>query len=262
MTQNCSIPPILLTNTACFFDVDGTLAKIKMRPEWVMIPKDIKQALCTLSVITNGALALISGRPIVELDNLSAPLCGPVAGIHGAERRDAQGKLHYVILPMNIKTVLRQELKKSVSVFSGCHMEDKGEAFALHYRQGKNYHKQMLAIAEEQVKRYPELALQLGKYVVELKPASVNKGVAISNFMQETPFIGRIPLFIGDDLTDEAGFKEINRLQGITIKVGPGNTVARYHLNDVEHVHKWILSIAKQHKKHFIKTKHSVLEVV
>lgn len=87
MTPSDSIPPIMLADTAWFFDVDGTLAGIETRPEWVTIPADIKQALCELSTAADGALALLSGRPVAELDTLSAPLHGPAAGVHGAARR-------------------------------------------------------------------------------------------------------------------------------------------------------------------------------
>ncbi|MEN3259301.1 trehalose-phosphatase [Sodalis endosymbiont of Spalangia cameroni] len=260
MTPSDSIPPIVLAETACFFDVDGTLAGIETRPEWVTIPGDIKQALCDLSDAAGGALALVSGRPVAELDSLSAPLRGPAAGVHGAERRDARGAFHRVALSGTIATALARELKQAIAAFDGCHVEEKGVAFALHYRQGEHYRDRILALAQDMVTRYPELVLQPGKCVVELKPAGVDKGAAIAAFMQEPPFVGRTPLFIGDDLTDEAGFKQVNALQGISIKVGPGTTVARYHLDDVSQVHRWILTLAKQQENHFIKTKNSVGE--
>jgi len=117
-----------------------------------------------------------------------------------------------------------------------------------------------LALAESVVSRYPELALQPGKCVVELKPLGVSKGEAIKAFMKEAPFAGRTPLFIGDDLTDEAGFIQVNALQGISIKVGPGETAAHYHLKDVAAVHRWIMSLVKQQENYSIKTKISVGE--
>lgn len=246
-----SIPTILLGETACFFDVDGTLANIKKRPELVTIPLEIKQVLCELSANAGGALALVSGRPVVELDNLSAPLHGPAAGIHGAERRDAHGGFYHVALPPHIARVLTRELKKAITAFDGCYIEEKGVAFALHYRQGMHHRDAIMTLAQDLVKCYPELVLQSGKCVVELKPVGVDKGAAIAAFMQEAPFVGRMPLFIGDDLTDEAGFKQVNALQGISIKVGPGATVARYHLDDVNRVYRWILTLAKKTKKSF-----------
>lgn len=201
---------------------------------------------------------------MAELDSLSAPLRGPAAGVHGAERHDARGEFHRVALSGTIATALARELKQAIAAFDGCHVEDKGVAFALHYSQGEHYRDRILALAlalaQDMVTRYPELVLQPGKCVVELKPAGVDKGAAIAAFMQEPPFVGRTPLFIGDDLTDEAGFKQVNALQGISIKVGSGTTVARYHLDDVSQVHRWILTLAKQQENHLIKIKNSVGE--
>ncbi|XOD70289.1 MAG: trehalose-phosphatase [Sodalis sp. (in: enterobacteria)] len=211
----------------------------------VTIPKNIKQALCKISNAANSALALVSGRPIAELDNLIAPLYAPTAGIHGADRRNARKELYRELLPEHIASRLAQELKQAIALFDGCYLEEKRIAFALHYRQGEHYRDKILALAQDQVKRYPKLVLQAGKCVVELKPAGIDKGTAIAAFMQESPFTGRIPLFIGDDLTDESGFKQVNALGGITIKVGPGPTLARYHLDDVNQVHQWILMLAK-----------------
>lgn len=145
MTQIDSIPPLLLGETSFFFDLDDILIGIK-RPEWVVIPVDIKQALCKLSAAAGGAIALVSGKSIAELDLLSAPLHGPAAGVHGEERRDAKGKLHRITLPAALFAALGRELRQAIIAFDGCHMEDKGVAFSLHYRQGKQYKNQLIAI--------------------------------------------------------------------------------------------------------------------
>ncbi|MCR3755676.1 MAG: trehalose-6-phosphate phosphatase [Sodalis sp. Psp] len=245
MIQNHSIPILAVADTAFFFDLDGTLTGIEAHPERVAIPIEIKQALCKLSATANGAVALVSGRSVAELDSLSTPFHGPAAGSHGAERRDARGKLHRVTLPTTLSTTLGRELRQAIATFDGCHVEEKGMAFALHYRQGKQYKDQLLALIHQIVYRHPELVLQSGKCVVELKPAGVNKGTAIKDFMQEAPFAERTPLFIGDDLTDESGFKQVNALQGISIKIGAGSTVAYYHLDDVNQVQQWLLSLVK-----------------
>lgn len=259
MTQSDSLPTILLEETACFFDLDGTLAGIETRPDLVLIPQNIKQALCTLFSATGGALALVSGRSLTELDSLSAPLHAPVAGVHGAERRDAQGKVHRTALSPALTAKLGQQLTEAISSFIGCHVEAKGMAFALHYRQAEHYKNEIMSVAKAFSERYPELALQPGKCVVELKPRGVDKGAAIKAFMQEAPFAGRTPLFVGDDLTDEAGFIQVNSMNGISIKVGPGETVARYHLDDVGQVHQWLSALAQQ-ENHSIKNKKSVGE--
>lgn len=126
----------------------------------------------------------------------------------------------------------------------GCELESKGMAFALHYRQAPEHQHAVLALAQAVVQRHPILALQPGKCVVEIKPRGVNKGEAIAAFMQEAPFSGRRPVFVGDDLTDEAGFSVVNQLSGVSVKVGGGETQAHWRLPDVAAVHLWISNIA------------------
>ncbi|QKJ87525.1 trehalose-phosphatase [Paramixta manurensis] len=225
---------------AFFFDVDGTLAAICPRPEEVSIPQTVRDTLVALSTLSNGALALVSGRPIQELDALSAPLHAPSAGVHGAERRDAAGELHRITLPNEMEATLNEMLTESMARWPGAQLETKGMAFALHYRQAMEYEEQILQLAESVVARFPELALQPGKCVVEIKPQGIDKGAAINAFMDEAPFTGRIPVFIGDDLTDEAGFLVVNALQGISVKVGEGSSYARYRLKGVNDVYAWL----------------------
>ncbi|XBS68395.1 trehalose-phosphatase [Acerihabitans sp. KWT182] len=240
--------------------MDGTLAGIETRPEWVSIPDEVKQALAELLSLTQGAVALVSGRSLDELDALCAPLIFPAAGVHGAERRDAAGQVHRIELSQALLSALGAELRQAIAAYPGCHVEEKGIAYALHYRQGEKFAEDILALAEMFTHRYPELSLQAGKCVVELKPRGVDKGGAISAFMREAPFVGRTPLFIGDDLTDEAGFYQVNALGGVSIKVGSGETAARYRLDDVGKVHQWLLSLVKQQESHSIKTIISVGE--
>lgn len=225
---------------AFFFDVDGTLAAIQSRPEAVFIPEQVIAQLQKLSALSNGALALVSGRPIEQLDALAAPWHGPAAGVHGAERRDATGHLQRISLPAGVEQNLRAQLQEAMASWPGTQLEVKGMAFALHYRQAMQYEQDVLRLAEQSVKRFPGLALQPGKCVVEIKPVGIDKGAAISDFMQQPPFAGRTPVFIGDDLTDEKGFLAVNARQGISIKVGEGSSEARYRLNDVDAVYGWL----------------------
>jgi trehalose 6-phosphate phosphatase len=238
------VPPALTENYAFFFDLDGTLAGIKPHPDQVVIPADVLQMLHQLVLQQNGAVALISGRSMVELDALTRPYRLPLAGVHGAERRDINGKTHIVSLPDSLLKTLSTQLKTELDALPGCKLESKGMAFALHYRQAPQQQHAVLALAQAVVQRYPILALQPGKCVVEIKPRGVNKGEAIAAFMQEAPFKGRKPVFVGDDLTDEAGFSVVNELNGISVKVGGGETQARWHLPDVAAVHLWISNIA------------------
>lgn len=225
---------------AFFFDVDGTLAAIQSRPEAVFIPEQVIAQLQQLSALSQGALALVSGRPIEQLDALAAPWYGPAAGVHGAERRDAEGNLQRISLPVEVEQSLRAELQDAMASWPGTQLEVKGMAFALHYRQAMQHEQDVMRLAEQSVKRFPGLVLQPGKCVVEIKPAGIDKGAAISDFMEQPPFAGRTPVFIGDDLTDEKGFLAVNARQGVSIKVGEGSTQAHYRLHDVDAVYGWL----------------------
>ncbi|XXD09109.1 trehalose-phosphatase [Klebsiella sp. R445] len=249
MADQISVPPVPTGNYAFFFDLDGTLADIKPHPDQVVIPANALLALRQLVLQHNGAVALISGRSMAELDELTRPYRLPLAGVHGAERRDINGKTHIVSLPDALLKELDEQLQSALEKMPGCELERKGMAFALHYRQAPEYHHEALLLAQQLVKHYPILALQPGKCVVEIKPRGVNKGEAIATFMQEAPFQGREPVFVGDDLTDEAGFNVVNRLGGMSVKVGSGDTQAHWHLPDVAAVQHWLLSIANNRQQ-------------
>lgn len=252
MADTLSVPPVLTGDYAFFLDLDGTLAEIKPQPSQVFIPENVRHTLARLARLQQGAVALISGRSMAELDALVSPYRFPVAGVHGAERRDIHGQIHRVTLPVGLAAALEQELRQALRAMPGCKLEAKGMAFALHFRQAPQYAQNIQRLAETLVSRHPELAIQPGKCVVDIKPAGINKGAAISAFMQEPPFFGRLPVFVGDDLTDEAGFMVVNQCQGISVKVGAGDTAAHWRFSRVAEVHQWLWQLAQQ--KHHAQT--------
>lgn len=240
-TQTDFVPPLqAATRYAFFFDVDGTLAAIKPRPEDVSVPASALDNIKRLAERCGGAVALISGRPVEQLDALASPLVLPMAGVHGAERRDSDGHITRISLAPATVTALNRELTSAIAALPGTQLESKGMAFALHYRQAPHYQQAVEQLAASMVARFPELVQQPGKCVVELKPRGVNKGAAIEEFMRHPPFSGRVPVFLGDDLTDEAGFSVVNALGGLSIKVGSGSSCARGHLSDVAAVYRWL----------------------
>lgn len=247
MTDPLTAPPVLRGNYAFFFDLDGTLAEIKPHPDQVTLPEPVRITLHQLAQQQEGALALISGRSMSELDALAAPYCFPLAGVHGAERRDISGQLHRVQLPEAQVTALYRWLSERMTPLAGCEVEHKGMAFALHYRQAPQHQQAIEHLAQEAISLFPGLALQPGKCVVEIKPRGISKGAAITAFMQEAPFQGRQPVFVGDDLTDEAGFAAVNAAGGISVKVGQGNTQAHWRLASVADTHQWLFMIAQLH---------------
>lgn len=254
MAEVLSVPPLLSGEYAFFFDLDGTLAEIKPHPDQVSIPPAVRSLLQKLSSLSEGALALVSGRSMVELDKLATPFRFPLAGVHGAERRDINGNAHVVTLPAELVKSLHALFDAEIARMPGTELEPKGMAFALHYRQAPEYEQQVLALAQSVVQQHDALALQPGKCVVEIKPKGINKGAAVAAFLNEAPFAGRTPVFVGDDLTDEAAFHTVNAMNGVSIKVGQGETQAKWRLAGVQEVHVWLEELVKhleQEKKHF-----------
>ena len=192
---------------------------------------------------------------MAELDLLASPYHFPLAGVHGAERRDIHDQTHIVSLPDALTQTLQKRLSAALADLPGTELEAKGMAFALHYRQAPQHEDAVLALAQTVADAHPQLALQPGKCVVELKPEGINKGAAITAFMAEAPFKGRTPVFLGDDLTDEAGFRVVNQAGGIAVKVGPGDTVAEWRLADVASVWQWVSDIANQQQQQIAQNK-------
>jgi trehalose 6-phosphate phosphatase len=204
-----------------FLDIDGTLLDIAPTPDAVDVDLALLDLLRRLERACDGAIALITGRPIAAVDALFAPLRLPVAGVHGFERRNAQG--HY-FRPAYVGaglSYLRAEVTALAQSLHGVLLEDKGCAFAVHYRQAPNLEETVrLRLARLVSVALPAFELLDGDHVVEIKPVEHDKSTAIEAFMQEEPFIGRTPVFIGDDTTDLDGFAAMNRFNGLAIAVG------------------------------------------
>ena len=239
-----SAPPPLDPQSALFLDVDGTLLEIAPRPELVRVPRDLPTLLSRLSLQREAALALISGRPLAQLDRLFQPWRGAAAGLHGLERRRANGVVDRAVNGSSAEALdrLRPKLAALAADQSGLTLEDKGGTLALHYRAVPQRETEIRELAEA-LQREAATALRLiaGKMVVEFQPRSANKGLAVAAFLGEPPFIGRPPVFVGDDTTDEDGFVEIRRCGGIGIRVGPAcETAAGYRLPSVASVRAWL----------------------
>ena len=241
LRMSASLLPQWRDDWALFLDVDGTLLEIAAIPAAVHVPERAIRLLRSLRTRLDGALALVSGRRIADLDALFAPLTLPVAGVHGAERRDAAGNRTTADRGARL-TPARRVLAAWQAVHAGTLLEDKGAALALHYRAAPEWEAAARrAVIEALAAVGPDFHLQEGKKVLELKAFSTGKGSAIEAFMQEPPFVGRLPVFIGDDITDEDGFETVNRLGGYSIAVGHERlTRASWRLNDEGEVLKWL----------------------
>lgn len=234
-------PPTACIECAYFLDVDGTLIDIAETPDAISVDTALLDLIARLYRDSGGAMALVSGRAISDLDNRLGTLHMPLAGQHGLERRDAAGRLWIHAAPPAAKSAIKEALAPVLARHSGLMLEDKGLTLALHYRLAPHLasyaHRLMQQLADA---ADAGLEVQRGKRVAEVKPSGIDKGTAVAEYLRESPFRGKRPVFIGDDLNDEHGFAEVNRLGGITIKVGKGPSCARFRLTDVAAVRRWL----------------------
>lgn len=234
-------PPVPDLAWAYFFDIDGTLAEIASRPEGVRVERKIRDLIERLYEKTGGAVALLTGRSISDADRLFENESLPIAGQHGLERRNFLGEITLHEFNTNAFARACEEIRAAVAEKPGLIAELKGLSIAIHYRGAPDLaeytHK---LIAEARRRLGPGYMTLSGKMVAELKPAGKDKGVAISEFLDEKPFQGRVPVFAGDDVTDEYGFTVVNKLNGHSIKVGGGATGARWRLRTVTSVRDWL----------------------
>jgi trehalose 6-phosphate phosphatase len=240
-------PTALDACSAVFLDVDGTLLEIAPRPDLVRVPPGLPALLVRRAQQRSGALALISGRPLSQLDRLFYPWHGAAAGLHGLERRRADGTLARIRDSASEAALSRIRPKLAVLAGDGGGLvfEDKTNTIALHYRAAPEREAEIRAVAEALLAEAgTALRLIAGKMVVEFQPAAIHKGLAIATFLAEPPFVGRRVVFVGDDTTDEDGFAEIRRRDGIAIRVGAsGATGANYRFPSVAAVLDWLADI-------------------
>ena len=234
-------PPAAKPEWAYFLDMDGTLIDIAEAPDAVEIDARLLVLLKRLHRASGGALALVSGRQLANLEALLGDFRPPLSGQHGLERRTATGQVRAHTNGMTARREISRRLQPVLNRHPGLLLEDKGLTLALHYRQAPQLASYVHRLMRELVAESSEdLCLQTGKRVVEIKPTGFDKGTAIAEFMGEAPFRGRKPIFLGDDTTDEHGFITVNRLGGLSVKVGRGQSVARCRLRDVGAVRAWL----------------------
>ncbi len=233
---------------ALFLDFDGTLVDIVARPDLTLVTPQLIEMLDRIYQRLGGALAIITGRPLHDLDQLLTPLTLPAAGIHGIQHRNTPGHVE-PRLQASISDDARTRVKALAATDSRLFFEDKGYSLGLHFRQAPELETTIRsAFNEISATLGPDYSVQDGKMVVELRPAGIDKGSAIEKFMSAPPFSGRHAIFIGDDVTDEDAFAVINRLHGYSIKVGQPNvkSMAQFTLDDVADVHAWLQPLTQR----------------
>jgi trehalose 6-phosphate phosphatase len=233
------LPAPALDQIALLLDIDGTLLDFAPTPSQVEVPAALRATLTTLLHRTKGALALVSGRPLADIDRIFAPLKLPAIGGHGAEIRRAPDS-PATRPPLSIDTQLKEQLIAAAG--EGILVEDKGYSIALHYRlapeQGGALREAVSAIVAE----HPDSGVEIlsGKWVIEVKPARFTKGTGIRHLMNDPPFHGRIPYFIGDDVTDETAFAVLPQFAGIGYSVGRPFKGAAGVFEDADAVRAWL----------------------
>lgn len=224
-----------------FLDFDGTLVDLADRPDTLCVPADVGIRLSQLSVRLDGRIALVSGRSIAQLEALVGPAASEIAlvGSHGAEVRLAGSAVAPANRPPAL-TAAQHLFEQAFADDSDVLIEVKTLGVAVHYRRAPAVE----SVANDLAARFGSangLEVQKGKMMVELRVGGQDKGSGIAALMEVAPFSGRRPVFLGDDVTDEAGFERCAALGGAGILVGPPRrTAAQYRLEDVAGVHAWL----------------------
>lgn len=233
--------PLLTPDNALFLDFDGTLAEIAPLPDAVRVPSGLVHILGSLQAQLGGALAIVTGRREADIDGFLSPLQLPLASEHGALYRLPDGNRLDMAAP-DLEGVLAAAVALA-DRSPGVVVERKRASVALHYRLAPQMQRACRDVLVHAMQDVAGVELLEGKCVYEVKPQGVNKGQAIHAFMTQAPFAGRIPVFVGDDVTDEAGFFAVRELGGAAIKVGEGPTHAQYRCLSPAALRGWLASV-------------------
>lgn len=231
---------------ALLIDFDGTLVDFADHPDDVSLAPETWRVIETLRRQLDGALAIVTGRSIEDIDRFFAPLMLPVAGVHGHTRRTARGNVHTKTIDSQALASLEARLRHFVEQRPGLLLEGKPGSIALHYRLRPDCEQACIAAVHDAVAGLDGVRLLHGKMVIEVKAGNATKAEAVTEFMAEEPFRGRIPIFAGDDVTDEHAFEAIAGLEGVSIKVGPGESAALYRAEEIASFHAWLHRLAAE----------------
>ncbi len=238
--MNGALPPPSLA-WAYFIDLDGTLVDLASTPDAVRLSPRAHDVVRTLFARSGGAMAVVSGRSVADLDRILGAPPLPVAGQHGLEWREGLAPTSAPAAALPELHAVRGRLSALAARHEALLVEDKGLSLAVHYRRAPELSAMVHEVMGRELERLgASYRLQLGKCVVELRPAGAGKADAIAAFMARSPFQGRVPVFIGDDKTDEEGFALVNAAGGLSIHVGRGETAARWSLPDPRAVVDWL----------------------
>jgi trehalose 6-phosphate phosphatase len=242
-------PPLVadLRQCAILLDIDGTILDIAASPRQVRVPTGLRRTLTRLVEATGGAVALVSGRSIGDIDLIFSPLRLPAIGVHGAEMRTSgEGQVQIRVRPLS--KALKRRLATLAELGPGILVEDKKYSLAVHYRRTPEQGPAVLQTLAKICADAPEEPVEIltGKLAVDIKPAAINKGSAVNDLMQYPPFAGRHPIFIGDDTTDLPVFGVIPKFGGQAYSVGGIVADVDGHFETPESVRAWLARIAAE----------------
>ena len=231
-------PPALRLGMALFHDFDGSLVALAARPEAITVSDHLRRLLLTMEILLDGAFALVSGRRLADLDRYFHGHHFAGAGVHGAELRRLAGGVIEQAQPACAQGLV-QALRSHFADDPRILIEDKQQSVALHYRLAPEREAECAEVVFR-LSQIEGLKVQPGKMVFEALPTDIDKGRAVQALMAAAPFAGRVPVFVGDDTTDEHGMAAVQQLGGFGVKVGPGASLAQYRLPSIGRVHDWL----------------------
>ena len=247
-TALLTAPPVRLDRPALFLDMDGVLAPFAPTPEAVVPVARRTAVLRLLDQRLDGRMAIVSGRSLSEIDRISDSSARSASGVHGLERRRRDGSLQSAPAAPGVRAAVAA-FDAFAADRPGVIVEDKGVSAGLHFRQAPDAEVEATALAQRLIAE-TGLTLQAGDMVLELKTPGATKGTAVAAFMAEPPFAGATPIMLGDDLTDEDGFRAAAALGGFGVLVGPPReTAARWRLENVDAVLDWLEAVADAQKQ-------------
>jgi len=236
-----------LRKCAILLDIDGTILDLAPSPQQVWVPPGLRRTLARLDRLTGGAVALVSGRSLNDIDLIFSPLQLAAIGGHGAEIRSAAGaEPRRRAEPLD--DTLKRKLAGVTELGPGILAEDKGYSLALHYRLAPDRAEAVRAAVDAICAQAPANSVEIlpGKLVLEIKPAGINKAVAVQDLMTRAPFAGRNPIFIGDDTTDEPVFGILAQFGGLGFSVGRIVAAVNGHFDKPDTVRSWLARIAAE----------------
>jgi trehalose 6-phosphate phosphatase len=240
-----------LRKCALLLDIDGTILDLAPAPQEVWVPAELRNTLSRLQELTGGALALVSGRSLHDIDLIFSPLQLAAIGGHGAELRAAPGA-EPVLRAATLDPALKRKLASLTELGPGILVEDKGYSLALHYRLAPALGDALRAAILDICAAVPRGMVEVlpGKLVFEIKMVGINKASAVGELMKYPPFKGRNPIFIGDDTTDEPVFPILSQFGGLGFSVGRLVPAVNGHFQKPESVRAWLTRIANQRQEH------------